>query len=88
MFEIESEELPNSEEILKEELDKVKDDLHLLHQDMQRIRHREQLLISFIQDIHSACEELNLDDYSLQQVLSNLKLNIEQFSKDNYIKLK
>jgi len=72
---------------LKEQLAQQQEELFLCRQDGERYRNESIALKNFIQDLYESCEGLEDTELTLEEVLKNLKKNIQVFAKDHRIRL-
>ena len=75
------------EEALREELADIKEALFLCQQDEQKLRTENIALKNFVQNVYESCEGLEESSLALEEVLSNLKKNIQVFAKVHQIRL-
>ncbi|MEM0938440.1 MAG: hypothetical protein AAF600_01045 [Bacteroidota bacterium] len=72
---------------LIKQIEQLREDLFLAQTDLENARTENIALKNFIQNIYESCEELEETEMSLDNVLHNLKENIQIFSKDHRIRL-
>ena len=75
---------------LKERVNQLQEELFLCRQDGERYRTESIALKNFIQTLYENCESIESDkdsELTLEELLKNLKENIQVFARDHYIRL-
>ncbi|MEM6736438.1 MAG: hypothetical protein AAF620_10260 [Bacteroidota bacterium] len=74
-------------DVLMKQMEQLREDLFLAQTDLENAKTENIALKNFIQNIYESCEELGETEISLDNVLCNLKKNIQIFSKAHRIRL-
>ncbi|MEM8894959.1 MAG: hypothetical protein AAGC88_10310 [Bacteroidota bacterium] len=74
-------------ELLQAELENLREELFLAQTDIEKYRNENIALKGFIQNIYESCEAVNDLDVGLEDVLSNLRINIQKLAKAHSIRL-